>query len=318
MKGSGMTQRYLKYTIAATDSAKVSFINLARDLSAINRQLFRQARSYKIKSIRIADDDGHKYVQLGCAPNTWAVKNAVKRAYRRWNEMNDQVLDDQPALKAKWNDFKPYLSSLHMQVVEAGSGGTLESPEDIGGQNLKFGEWAHSTFESPDGTSSVDGYKVGILGGHVGSVGSFEYVGLVKSYGDARGTVSNEEPSVDAPSASDDPLLNLLDAGTQFDEIAENIIGEGNRPPYRNEPASGQSFGDYYVGSSENMPNPLMFGECNPNEYKDSHTFYNVDIPLGVIRIDHELESGEPNTNFSVIIEVASGNYKGVHSEAMV
>ena len=317
-----MTQRYLKYTIDATAGQRTSFINLARDLSAVNRQLFRQCRNYKIKSIRIADDDGHKYVQLGCAPNTWAMKNSLKRAYNRWNEMNAQVLDplapDQKSLKAKWNDFKPYLSSLHMQVVEASSGGTLESVEDINGANLNYGEWAHSEFESPDGTSSVDGYKVGVLGAHVGSPGSFTYVGLIESYGDTRGTVNAQEPNTDVSVASDDPLLNLMDAGTQFDEIAENIINENDRPPYKLEFTSGSGLGRAYVGGSGNLPGPMMFGEANPNEYKDSHTFYNIDIPLGVIRIDHELEAGEPDTNFSVIIEVAPGGYKGVHSEALV
>ena len=314
-----MTQRYLKYTIATTDSQKVSYINLARDLSAMNRQLFRQCRTYKIKSIRIADDDGHKYVQLGCAPNTWAMKNALKRAFRRWNEMNAQVLTDQPSLKGKWADFKPYLSERHFTAVGgSASAGTIESPEDMDGNNLQFGEWNYSTFESPDGTSSADGYEVGILGGHSGSPGSYTYVGLIQSYGDARGTVNYAEPNVDVGFASDDPLVNLLDAGTQFDEIAENIVTEGDQPPYKVEFSTTDSRGAAYVGASGNMSTPLLFGECNPNEYKDSHTFYNVDIPLGVIRIDHELESGEPDTNFSVIIELAPGKYKGVHSEALV
>lgn len=313
-----MTQRYFKYTIDASTNQRTSFINLARDLSAVNRQLFRQCRNYKIKSIRVADDDGHKYVQLGCAPNTWAMKNSLKRAYNRWKEMNDQVLDDQPSLKSRWSDFKPYLSPLHMQVVEAGSGGTIESVEDMNGNKINYGEWVHSEFESPDGTSSVDGYKVGVLGGHLGSPGSYQYVGLIESYGDTRGTVNSQVPNTDVTVASDDPLLNLLDAGTQFDEIAENIINENDRPPYKLEFTSGSGLGRAYVGGSANLPVPLMFGESNPNEYKDSHTFYNIDIPLGVIRIDHELEAGEPDTNFSVIIEVAPGNYKGVHSEALV
>ena len=314
-----MTQRYLKYTIATTTNQKVSYINLAKDLSAMNRQLFRQCRTYKIKSIRIADDDGHKYVQLGCAPNTWAMKNALKRAFRRWNEMNSQVLKDQPGLKAKWSDFKPYLSERHFTAVGgSGSAGTIETPEDIDGNNLQYGEWNYSTFESPDGTSSVDGYEVGLLGGHSGSPGSYTYVGLIQSYGDARGTVNQEQPNVDSGFASDDPLVNLLDAGTQFDEIAENIITEGDQPPYKLKFTSSDSLGNAYIGAASNMPTPLLFGECNPNEYKDSHTFYNVDIPLGVIRIDHELEDSEPDTNFSVIIELAPGNYKGVHAEALV
>ena len=168
-----MVVRHLKYTIASTPQQGFSYINLARDLSAINRQLFRQARMYKVKSITLIDDDQPKYVQFGFAGDTWAMRNSVKRAFARWNEMNNQVLDDQPSLKARWNDFKPYLSASHYNV-EKGTviGGVIETPEDIGGGNLQYGEWAFSMFESPDGTSSVDGYEVGILGGHIGSPGS--------------------------------------------------------------------------------------------------------------------------------------------------
>lgn len=311
-----MVVRHLKYTVAASDSQSTSYINLARDLSAINRQLFRQARMYKVKSITLIDDDEPKYVQFGCAPDTWAMRNAVKRAYRRWNEMNAQVLSEQPSLKARWNDFKPYLSQLHMQAND-GEGATLETPEDIEGNNLVRGEWAYSTFESPDGTSSVDGYKVGILGGHTGSPGSYTYVGLIQSYGDARGTVQQNEPNVDVSTASDDPLVNLLDAGTQFDEIAENIIQENDLAPYKVEFTSGNGLGRAYVGAENNMPKEIMFGELNSSSEADGlQRIYNIDLPLGVMRIDHATESG--STNFTIIVELAEGKYKGIHSESLV
>lgn len=269
---------------------------------------------YKVKSITLIDDDEAKYVQFGCAGDTWAMRNAVKRAYRRWNDMNNQVLDDQPSLKARWNDFKPYLSQLHMQAQD-GEGATVETPEDIDGNNLQYGEWVYSVFESPDGTSSVDGYNVGILGNHTGSPGSYTYVGLIQSYGDARGTVNSEEPQVNASVASDDPLVNLLDAGTQFDEIAENIIQEGDQPPYKLD--VGGVFGSAYVGASGNMPSEHMFGELNSSSDVDGlQRIYNIDIPLGVMRVDHQTESG--STNFTIIVELAEGKYKGIHSESLV
>jgi len=311
-----MTQRYLKYTVDSSTTPRTSFINLARDLSAMNRGLYRQTRMYKVRSIRVSDDDGAKYVQFGCAPNTWAMKNSLKRAYSRWNEMNKQVLKDQPSLKSKWMDFKPYLSPLHMQVVEAGTGGTLETPEDIGGQNLQYGDWQTSMFESPDGTSSVDGYKVGLLGQQVGSSGTLSYVGLIESYGNTRATVQDNDPNVNTALASDDPLLNLLDAGTQFDEVAENIIDENDAPPYLLDAGGGK--GQCYVGGQSNMRNPLMFAEVCPSETKTPPPIFNVDIPLGVFRVDHALEAGESDTNFTIIVELAPGGYKGVHSEALV
>jgi len=309
-----MVVRHLKYTIATDTNQHASYINLAKDLSAINRQLFRQARMYKIKSITLIDDDEAKYVQFGVAPNSWAMRNGVKRAFSRYNEMNAQVLKDQPALKARWSDFKPYLSLKHKQAEDGTfpSSSTMETPEDIENQNLQYGEWTFSTFESPDGTSSVDGYHVGILGGHDGSSPDITYVGLIQSYGDARGTVQNQEPNVDVSAASDDPLVNLLDAGTQFDEIAENIIQEGDQPPYDNSRAGGS-----YAGGANNMPNEIMVGELNSSSAADGlQRIFGIDVPLGVLRVDHATEDG--STNFTLIIEMAEGNYKGIHSESLV
>jgi len=308
-----MTQRYLKYRVTTSTTPATSFINLARDLSAINRQLFRQSRTYKIKSIRVLDGSPDGNAEFACAPHTWAMKNSLSRAFRRWNEMNAQVLKEQPGLKSKWSDFKPYLSYTHMQAVAAGN---VLVPEDIGGQSLQYGDWEASEFESPDATSSVDGYHVGLLGQQVGSPGAITYVGLIESYGNTRNTVT-QQPQVATPLASDDPLLNLLDAGTQFDEVAENIIDENDNPPYALISAGG--FGTNYVGGHGNMRFPLQFGEVLSNDNRANPVFYNIDIPLGIIRMDHSTNAPSGGTtSFTVLVEVASGNYKGVHSEALV
>ena len=313
-----MVVRHLKYTIASGTSQSAAYINIAKDLSAINRQLFRQARMYKVKSLTIVDNDQEKFVQVGIAPDSWAMRNAVKRCFARWNEMNNQVLDDQPSLKARWNDFKPYLSKRHFDA-EKGTAGTTETPEDINGNNLQYGEWTYSMFESPDGTSSVDGYEVAVLGNHAANgPGDFTRVGLIQSYGDARGTVNRFEPNIQTGPASDDPLVNLLDAGTQFDEIAENIIQEGNSPPYKIVPSSPvPTPGGTYAGSGGNMPEELMIAEFNSSSTTEGvQRIFGFNVPLGVIRIDHEVTSG--STNFTVIVEVAEGDYKGVHSESLV
>ena len=316
-----MVVRHLKYTIASSDRQSTSYLNLAKDLSAMNRQLFRQARMYHVKSISLIDDDAEKFVQIGVAPDTWAMRNAVKRGFSRYNEMNAQVLQDQPSLKARWSDFKPYLSNNHRTAEGGGSTDyVMETPEDIEGNNLQYGEWTFTIFESPDGTSSVDGYEIGVLGDHVGSAGNYEYVGLIQSYGDARGTVNQVEPNIDVGFASDDPLVNLLDAGTQFDEIAENIIQHGDQAPYKVKFSTNDSRGAAYVGAQANLPQEIMVGELNSSSAvgEGVQRVFGIEAPLGVIRIDHSLASGSIATNFTVIVELAPGDYKGIRSESMV
>ena len=310
-----MVVRHLKYTINSTASQSAAYINLAKDLSAINRQLFRQARMYKVKSLTVVDNDQEKFVQVGIAPDSWAMRNAVKRAYSRYNEMNAQVLGDQPSLKARWSDFKPYLSKRHFDA-ENGVAGTTETPEDMNANNLQYGEWIYSVFEAPKDGTTVDGYEVTVLGDHQGSSGNYATVGLIKSYGDARGTVNTTEPFVNTALASDDPLVNLLDAGTQFDEVAENIIQHGDRPPY----ALGAQPGNDYPGSRNNMPEELMIAEFNSSSITEGvQRIFGFNVPLGVIRIDHStVNPPQGGNNFTVIVEVAEGNYKGVHSESLV
>jgi hypothetical protein len=204
------------------------------------------------------------------------------------------------------------LSQSH-QLATSGVGAVMLVPEDIGEQKLQYGEWTHSEFESPDGTSSVDGYHVGILGQQDGAPGAVKYVGLIESYGNTRSTVT-ESPQVNSALASDDPLLNLLDAGTQFDEVAENIIDENDLPPYKLNDGSG--FGTEYVGGQNNMRYPQVFAEVSSNDNRANPVFYNIDVPLGVMQVDHYTFTG--SSSITILVELASGNYKGVHSEALV
>ena len=107
----------------------------------------------------------------------------------------------------------------------------------------------------------------------------------------------------------------MLDAGTQFDEITENIVQEGDEPPYMLEKSG--NYGGAYVGAANNLPDELMIAELNSSSATDGlQRVYNMDVPLGVIRIDHATETG--STNFSIVIELAEGKYKGIHSESLV
>ncbi len=64
------------------------------------------------------------------------------------------------------------------------------------------------------------------------------------------------------------------------------------------------------------MPAPLMFAECNVQEGgQGMQKIYNIDVPLGVIRLDHKVAAAGRSTDFTVIVEMAEGGYKGVHSE---
>ena len=315
-----MTQRILKYTLAVSDTESTHYINLAQHMSALNRQLFRQCRNYHIKSISINDDDNvgsapDAYVQIGGAPWTWVQKNALKRGFEKWNEMNNIVLQGigQKSLKGKWHDFKPYLSYKHYEKVNDGSS-TIETPEDMHGNKLQLGSWEYSKFETPDATTGSDMFQVALIGDHAGSAGAWQLISLTQSYGETRGNPYQQVPTVDSD-ARDDALLNLIDDGTQTDEITENLLSDGSVAPYQilNDGQSG--IGELYVGSRNNMPQEQFFGECNFNVYNPNNRFYNIQAPLGILRVDCK---SEDTTNITIIVELAPGGYKGIEAESLL
>ena len=315
-----MTQRILKYTLAVGASESTHYINLAQHMSALNRQLFRQCRNYHIKSISINDDDNvgtapDAYVQIGGAPWTWVQKNALKRGFEKWNEMNNIVLQGigQKTMKPRWHDYKPYLSYKHYEKVNDGST-TIETPEDMNGNKLQLGEWVYSKYETPDATTSSDMFEVALIGDNAGSAGAWQLISLTQSYASTRGNPSPTEPVVDSD-APDDALLNLIDDGTQTDEITENLLDDNSSPPYDIISAGMGGIGELYVGARNNMPQEQFFGECNFNVYNPNNKMYNIQAPLGVLRVDCKSES---STNITIIVELAPGSYKGIKAESLL
>ena len=123
--------RYLRYelTNSSTPGTETShYIDLARDLSAINRRLYRQGRAYHVKRISIVSSNTIAGVgvydqtvlpgattqtqnagrfTVSCVPDSWTVRNAWRRGFEMWNKMNKQsTLADNSSLKPKFHDFK--------------------------------------------------------------------------------------------------------------------------------------------------------------------------------------------------------------------
>ena len=122
--------------------------------------------------------------------------------------------------RGAYNDFKVYLTTSHAL-------GTALVPLDNGGNAVKYGDWSYSDFVSPDGTATSDAYYACLLGDHSGSAGSRTSISLVKSYGESRATVQlSPTPGTDAID-TDDPLMNLFDAGTQNDEVMAKFLTDG-------------------------------------------------------------------------------------------
>ena len=309
--------RFLRYQLIGpvdpgSNPEKSRFIDLAKDLSAINRRLYRQGKVYQIANITVTSRntvDG--LVSFSTAPDTWVTRAAWNRGFAMYEHMNKLVLDNpgQKSRKGRYNDFKVYLSNDHRTA-------DVERARDNGNNLAGSGEWIYSKYHSPDGQSSraSDAFTAHLMGGHVGSAGNRDSVGLILSYGEARATVNSDNPNVDSD-GSDDPLLNLFDSGSQVDEVAASLESDGDQAPYKiTQGGSLATLGDHYPGATSNLPKPMVVRMAGVGQQGGSSA-PTVMLPgftaiAGLLEV--EIQSTTPNDTFDILIELAPGSYKGV------
>lgn len=314
--------RHLRYEVANSETPGTEtshYVDIARDLAAINRRMMDQGRMYHIAKITVVsrntlagvgwwDYNGipggaTKYQQyagfisVSVAPTSWAVINACKAGKQLYERQLKDGMSSVEVKKARYNGFR--IRALHAGATAP----TFLVPKDNGGNDLQPGEWNYSVFHSPDGTTSSDAFTVHMLGPHSGSTGAWSSVGLVESYGNTRSTVPFNVPN--PIQDTDDPMANLFDDGTTTDERLNEAITNGDNPPYSmNE----------YVGAAGNLPRPLVV----------QHGTLGADgrLTLGPVKALHgllEFEVSSPIANdvYSILVELKEGSYKGIAAEAL-
>ena len=314
--------RQLRYEIANSPTAGTEtshYVDIARDLAAINRRMMEQGRVYHIAKITVVSRNTiagitHEnatpvpgstvwtqnagFISVSAAPNSWVVRNAVKNGRALYEKMRKKAMEASPGNRVgKYSDFK--IRGLHSGATSP----TFLTPLDNGGNSLTAGEWIYSTFVSPDGTTGADPYTCHLLGGHATSGANVISVGLVESFGNTRATVSDNVPVSAAD--PDDPLGNLFDDGTTVDEILNDVATDNDNPPYSILA---------YPGGATNMSKPLVM----------QHGTLGADgrVTLGGFAAVHgllefEVTSPIEGDVYSVLVELKEGSYKGIAAEAL-
>jgi len=306
--------RHLRYDIvnSATPGTETShFIDLAKDVSAVNRRLYRSGRSYHVKRITVVSRDtiagfegpansqqNAGRISFSTAPNSWVARGAWKRGLKTFNLMNKEATHNLTnSIEGKWADFKVYLSQDHYN-----SSNKLE-PIDNGGNAVVAGEWTYSNYISPDGTTAHDEFRIHLMGDHVGAIGAWSSVGLIRSFGNSRATVSSGVPKVPGE-ASDDPLLNVFDYGTTVDEVIDQLEFDNDVAPYSV---------DEYAGAVLNMPKPLVMVDGCISD--GSTTLGGFEALCGLIEV--ECNSPIAEDTWSVLVELAPGSYRGIKADVI-
>jgi len=296
--------RYLRYelTNSGTPATETShFIDLARDLSRVNRRLYRAGRDYHVKKVTVVSANtpnlGNR-ISVSTAPDSWVARGAWHRAFKAWKQMNKTATGQLSGdIAGTWADFKIFLSADM-------AGATLLSPLDNGGNAVAAAlNWNTSIFVTPDGTTTDDEFYGTLLGDHVGAAGSRTSIGLIRSYGESRATVPVQDPSVPA-TASADPLVNLFDYGTTIDDVIDNLEDHNDQPPYSQV---------QYPGGSANMMKPIVIQDATLSDGRA--TMAGFSALMG--HLEFEITSAIPNDVYSVMIELAPGKYRGIKADVI-
>lgn len=293
------------------------FLDLASDLSRVNRRLYRQGMNYAIGSIHIAQDLAS--ANSGCeltvhtAGNTWVTQNAHVKGRALWDKMNDEVLDDQPSIQGKWADFKIYLTE------DMDSSNTLKCTDGAGGAWPTTDiEWNYSKYVIPQhdvdpatGLSLPAQEAVVALCGEDDISGATWRMSLINAYELSRSTVQDPMPNVPA-GASTSFYSMLMDLGGQESELSDVIEDANDVPPYSN------TEGNYPGGAVFTTHNALtVVGKEITSIYQPTATIGSFIAPCGLIRLSSTVTSDTTPQNFKVFVNLVPGSYKGVMAEPM-
>jgi len=242
----------LVYDITSSaSSANPAYIDLARDLSIVNRRLIRQKQIFTVHGGLMKDSGGSELL-FSTVPMTWTSKLAINRSFKMWRQSQKRLHDKTEGFKApKWNDFKVYMDTNHIDSR------TL-TPKFNSTNTHSVGEWNYSTFLQPklidsgSGTlgfdEDADQWTAHVIGEHA-STGvhstndgilvpiGYTRVGIIRSWKDSRPTPNENQPNTpifnDLEAMRIDPFSNLFDVQDDDSEYLAIAVDENESSPYR-------------------------------------------------------------------------------------
>lgn len=295
--------RFIRLDLSAAAGEDFHYIDLARELSAINSRLYRQGMMYHVANISIHDSQS-SYLKFCTLPNTWPMRNAWKTAFAMWLEMNRVQLTPaalaNAAKAAKYSDFRVHFNNTHRS--------DSDTPRftDVEGELIRQDEYEYSTFFSTDG-GSVDEFGIHMMGEHTGAPGSYTSVSAILAYNEI---VSRKTAPIENADFDDGVWNNLIEVHGVNDDISQALSDDYDAPPYSN-----TVFPGAVVGVVENCPNGWSAREIHlKGDAQNSAMVGGFEVPCGLIKV--ETKCDDANT-IGLIIELAPGPYKGIRAEAM-
>ncbi len=273
------------------------YIDLAKCLSMVNRQLVRQQGMHRVKKMRIWAFDSAENnplpfeVSVSGAARNWPTTAAMKKVHTLWQEQQDRAYDavGSDDIKARWSDFKVMLDEQHRQDGDI----TPLTGVSAGGSRDSFhtGEWDYSkiVYEWDNaGAIVLSEPMLHIVGPDNGATNK----GIVEQFNHI--CIKPEEgPDLPTNIGNNIYTLGHESYGETTEEIIENLNVENDSPPYSSA---------FLPGASGNGDELYQYHwAAAPATQANVVTIPAFDCPNGLMNVRFDELNGP---NFSVWIQI--------------
>jgi hypothetical protein len=297
-------------------TGRTGFINLVKDYSALNRKNMRHTDNkgyplaYYVQVEAIGETSNNHTVEIFTAPETWVLKNSVRKWHAARNMMLDRV-GQLGQIGEYGKTIRPYLSVAHAtlgvdavptngklnyETTYTGSPGYAEATSAaVANTSMNGGEWTYTqvaaTADSEAGVNTgSDAYYLVLTGDHNSDAGTesvsrrfYTHVSMMRAYLESRRNASSVIQGTDGGGTIQDepnPLVNLMADSVSTGEVKEIVQDiQREKPPYDN-------FGATTAAALSGNDSLDLVSKCllstSTSYLKDSDV---IRVPMGLLHV---------------------------------
>jgi hypothetical protein len=296
--------------------SQVNFLDLSLAASAANRRFYRQGTTWAVAGMSLHSGPGITGVfDVSKMPETWIAKNAHSKTKSLWMKSQDQVLDDQPSIAAKYRDFKVFIDSdmsaatLQDATANPATSGEILLPVDRQNFTAKVGEWTYSTIQLPNDGGSLAPTQITM---HMTGADVGNSRGMIHGYALARSRPQLIEPNTPTEGGWMNDVFDVADLN---DEIRLDVTDNNDVPPYR--VGDETSSDEFYPGGVNNQPSTALHAVSyvtGTTVGGKSHVQGGM-FGCGLIRFDWDLANTTSVNSMYLSVDLVPGGYKGYLTE---
>lgn len=246
-------QKTIQFESSQFTNAK-GYVDVARALSQVNRKHYDQVNSKGVAQTYICEIElvgASRVAAFYTAPETWTVKNAIKRLHIARADSLRKAGTELRALPAYSRNLKMYLSQGHRatgtMLPSLFSPSTDNTTSPFAGLKQAGGSWLYTRLVHVGGVEGdhfgdnlADDYELTLMGGHdfqaaAGNYQSYDSVAVVEAYLEHRGnkTVNISASTGDVVQEEPNPLALLMNDAVRPRESGDNQRGSSCRSAIR-------------------------------------------------------------------------------------